>query len=351
MGLGWAATTIWLPRLTAHPDVVVTAVVDTDVGARASYAGTARVLSDPAEISRDTADVAIVAVPNHAHTPVACALLRAGIPVFLEKPVCLGTAEADELAEAERAGGAVLIAGSAARYRADTKALERVAAGLGEVRHLSLAWVRARGVPGTPWFTDQDRAGGGALVDLGWHLLDLALPLLGPGPVDFEQVLGTTGHDFVDRSRTTAAWRHDAETRDSPATVEDTARAFLVTTKGVSTALHVGWASHARYDRTCVEVHGSAGTAVLSCTFGFSPNRAGGSVLTVVRGGEVELVPVVQEAIGVEYDRHVDALPGLLADPGHRGRAVASARTTIGVIERIYDSARSAKGSLPCLAN
>ncbi|KOG07298.1 MULTISPECIES: Gfo/Idh/MocA family protein [Streptomyces] len=347
VGLGWAARSIWLPRVAAHPGMTVTAVVDPSPAARAAFAeepavgagGPApRVLASAAELTPDLADLAIVAVPNHAHCSVASGLLRRGIPVFLEKPVCLSTAEADELAEAEKAG-AVLVAGSAARYRGDIRRLEDLTPSLGRIRHVRVAWERARGVPGTRWFTRRDTAGGGALVDLGWHLLDTALPLLG-GRVEFEQVAATVGHDFVNRDVAQAAWREE----DEPAPggtgdVEDTARAFLVTDDGVSVSVHASWASHAEYDTTLVEVHGTAGTAVLSCTFGFSPNRRGGSTLTVTRHGETVPVPLDPEPVGVEYDRQVDALPALLADPGLRGRSIAATRTTIGVIERAYASA------------
>jgi len=323
-------------------------VVDPSPAARAAFvdgdAGV-RVLSDPGELSPDLIDLAIVAVPNHAHSSVAGALLRRGIPVFLEKPVCLSHAEADELARAEQAGGAVLIAGSAARCRADILALRRQVESVGEVRHLRLAWVRANGVPGTDWFTRRSEAGGGVLLDLGWHLLDTALFLL--GPVEFDQVVGTTTQDFVNRRASRAAWREEEaepERRDS-ADVEDTARAFLVTDSGVSVSLVTSWASHVAYDSTTVEAHGSVGTAVLGCTFGFSPNRLGGSSLTFTRDGRTTPVSLDEEPVGAEYDRQIDALAGLLADPAQRGKAVAAARRTIDVIERIYESASRAAGS------
>lgn len=350
VGLGWAAKTIWLPRLEAHPDIAVTAVVDPDPAARAAYqaaAGPVRVLSSPDELTRHSADLVIVAVPNHAHSPVACALLRRGIPVFLEKPVCLSLAEARDLAAAEHEGGAVLLAGSASRYRGDILALQKAAATLGGIRHLRLDWVRSHGVPGTAWFTQRGAAGGGALVDLGWHLLDMALPLL--GPVGFPEIVGTVGHDFVNRGQSQAAWREDGAAWPAARAgdVEDTARAFLVTDRGTSVALHACWASHARHDTTVVEVHGTAGTAELRCTFGFSPNRPGASALTVARDGELAVVPLAHEEIGTEYDRQVAALGMLLADPDQRGKAVRSARTTIGVIERIYASASGRYGPAP----
>lgn len=371
VGLGWAARTIWLPRLAAHPGMTVTTVVDPSPAARAAFAddtakarvttvvdpspaaraafaddtAEVRVLSDPGELSPDLVDLAIVAVPNHAHSSVAGALLRRGIPVFLEKPVCLSRAEADELALAEQEGGAVLIAGSAARCRADILALRRLVTSVGDVRHLRLTWVRANGVPGTDWFTRHDEAGGGVLLDLGWHLLDTALFLL--GPVEFDQVVGATTHDFVNRRASRAAWREEASepTGTESAEVEDTARAFLVTDSGVSVSLLTSWASHAAHDSTTVEVHGSAGTAVLGCTFGFSPNRLGGSSLTFTQDGRTAPVPLDEEPVGAEYDRQIDALAGLLADRAQRGRAVAAARRTIDVIERIYESAARAAGS------
>ncbi|MGK5673456.1 Gfo/Idh/MocA family protein [Micromonospora sp. URMC 106] len=342
-GLGWAGREIWLPRLATHPDFAVTAVVDPEPGVRDRARDTHRVpaaYADVDELPAGAADLVVVAVPNHLHAAVAARLLRRGVPVFLEKPVCLTSAEATLLAEAERDGGAVLLAGSAARYRADVRALAEAAGELGPIRHVDVAWVRARGVPDAGgWFTRRDLSGGGALVDLGWHLLDTVLPLLGPTRVT--HAIGSVSDDFVNDGAAHAAWRGDAAAgRRVPGDVEDTARGFLLTADGSSVALHACWASHESLDRTTITVHGAAGSATLRCTFGFSPNREPTPVLTRTRDGETVRLPLPEEPIGAEYDRQLDALPGLLADPAGRGAAVAEARRTIDVIERIYHSAR-----------
>jgi oxidoreductase len=352
VGLGWAGREIWLSRLAEHPAYEVVAVADRSAAARRSAAAAwpgIRVLADAAEVTPDLADLAVVAVPNYLHTPVAVGLLRRGVPVFLEKPVCLSSAEAAGLDAAERSAGGMLLAGSAARYRADVAALAAaVAREAGVIRHVELAWVRARGVPDAGgWFTRADLSGGGALVDLGWHLLDTISPIL--GPVDYEHVLGTVSDDFVNVAEHGASWRHD---EDGPAlspgagNVEDTARGFLVTSSGGSVLLRASWASHEAYDTTIIRVEGSAATISLRCTFGFSPNRAGGSELLLRRAGVCTPIPFEAEPVGSEYDRQLDALPRLLADAGNRGRAVAEARRTIGVIERFYGSAERA-GSVP----
>lgn len=339
VGLGWAGRTIWRPRLDTHPGYTVTALVEPDRATReAAAAEGAAVFADADSLIPGQVDLAVVAVPNHLHAPVAAGLLRRGIPVFLEKPVCLNAAEADLLATAEREGDTVLLAGSAARYRADVQALRALAAELGPIRHIDLAWVRASGVPDAGgWFTSRQLSGGGALVDLGWHLLDTVGPLLGTAPV-FDQAVGTVSSDFVNSGARDAGWRGTAG-RAAGGDVEDTARGFLVTDGGVSVALRASWASHEPVDTTRISVEGAAGSATLTCTFGFSPNRRPAPLLTRTQDGSTTAVPVPGEAIGAEYTRQLDLLPALLADPDQRGAAAAHARRTIGVIERLYDSA------------
>jgi oxidoreductase len=352
VGLGWAGREIWLSRLAGHPAYQVVAMADRSAEARRTAAAAwpgVRVLASAEEVTPELADLAVVAVPNHLHSPVACGLLRRGVSVFLEKPVCLSSAEAGELAAAELESGAMLLAGSAARYRADVVALHAlVAREVGKIRHAEATWVRARGVPDAGgWFTRADLSGGGALVDLGWHLLDTLSELL--GPVHYDQVLGSVSDDFVNAAGHGASWRHGntPDRQASVGNVEDTVRGFLVTSDGVSAALRASWASHEARDVTTIRIEGSAATAVLSCTFGFSPNRVDRSQLLLCRAGDSTSIPFAAEPVGAEYDRQLDALPALLADSGNRGRAAKEVQRTIDVIERLYSSAgrvRSAVG-------
>lgn len=339
VGLGWAGRTIWLPRLTEHAAYRVTTVVDPDPAAKATVPEGAVLLADADLLEADEVDLAVVAVPNHLHAPVAERLLARGIAVFLEKPVCLSVAEADRLAVAERAGGGVLLAGSAAAQRADVRALAELARDLGPIRHVDLSWVRARGVPdGGGWFTSRRLSGGGALVDLGWHLLDVAATVLG-GDTGFRDVLGSVSADFVNDRGRAAGWRGG----DQPAgqgNVEDTARGFLVTDSGVSVALRASWASHEPVDTTRITVEGAAGSATLTCTFGFSPQRRAAH-LTRTGDGVTTEVPLRAEPVGAEYVRQLDLLPARLVDPSARGAAVARARHAVSVVERLYASARA----------
>ncbi|WP_372352429.1 Gfo/Idh/MocA family protein [Streptomyces sp. KL116D] len=340
VGLGWAGRELWLPRLAGHAGFDVVAVVDPAPGAGAVAPGIP-VHPTVDALTPDAVDLAVVAVPNHLHAEVAADLLGRGVDVFLEKPVCLTTAEADLLAAAERVGGATLLSGSAAPHRADVTALARLLPELGRIRHVDAGWVRSRGIPQAGgWFTRRSTAGGGVLVDLGWHLFDTLSALLGPAP--FTQAVGTTSNDFVATGTGAAAWRDDDEAAGGPGDVEDTARGFLVRADGVSVSLHACWASHEAVDVTRFQIVGTTGTAELRCTFGFSPNRLPRPELTLTRAGTTTSVPVPEEPVGSEYGRQLDGLAALLADPDRRGRAAAEARTTIGAIHDCYASARSA---------
>ena len=344
VGMGWAAREIWLPRITAHPGYTLAAVVDPDPAARAAAAAPLRVAT-VAELPAGAVDLAVVAVPNHLHAAVAADLLTAGVPTFVEKPVCLNSAEAARLAAAERCG-APLLAGSAARHRADVRKLIELSDTVGEIRHIALSWVRASGVPtGVGWFTRSGLSGGGSLVDLGWHLLDTVLPLL--GDAEFEQVAGSVSDDFIRSGDARADWRRDA---GGPVAgdVEDTARGFLVTQDGLSVSLRASWASHQPIDVTTITVEGSTGTARLECTFGFSPNRCA-PTLTVTRAGTTTEIPIPAVEVGAEYDRLLDDLVVRLGDQATRGVAIGETRRIVDVIERVYRCALKGSAGDACV--
>lgn len=341
VGFGWSGEKIWLPRLLANPGYDVVAAVDPDPARRAAFTAATGLpaFADPGELDADTTGLAVVAVPNHLHAPVAASLLRRGITTFVEKPVCLTVREADLLADAERHGGAPLLAGSPFRCRADVTALTKLVPELGRIREVELSWIRARGVPhARGWFTSRERAGGGVLLDLGWHLLDVLEDIT--GSVRFDQLAASASDDHVREAWWSAAWREDEPDPDGVADVEDTVRAFMVTGDGCSVGLLASWASHeAAHDVTTIRVAGSAGTATLRCTFGFSPHREPRSSITHVRMGTTTDVEVDTEPIGAEYDRQLADLLSELAVP--RERAIDRSRRIITTIDEIYTAAAS----------
>jgi len=193
IGCGAIVERIHLPVATRSDEVEVTLLVDKDLERTRKIAdefGVPTVSDDYRDaIVRAGTEVeaALVAVPNFLHGPVSTELLQAGIHVLVEKPMALTAAGCDEMIEAAKLSGTTLTVGLNARfiwaYRFVKQALDSGL--LGEMQSFEL---RRGGVFSWPVVSsatfDRDRAGGGVLMDIGPHMLDLLLWWLG----DYERI-------------------------------------------------------------------------------------------------------------------------------------------------------------------
>jgi oxidoreductase len=339
VGLGWVATEVWLPRLLAHRSFEVVGAVEpvTSVAAAARrILGDLPVYHDHREVPDGAADCAFVLTPNHTHAKIGEWFLQRGYSVVLEKPSCTEPEEIERLERAAYAGGGHLALSAAARYRCDIAAMrDIVAAGvLGSPRLAELSWIRAKGIPRRPWFTSKSTSGGGVLVDLGWHLLDVAQFLW--GPVQVRDATAMASADFLRRDEWAASW-HGEPSPDAVADldVEDQLTA-LVTTDAYALRLSVAWASHEEVDRTSVVLYGSDAVAELSTTFGFSPQRLEHPTLRLKRFGQIEEVGIAPDQIGDEYTRQLDELASIGDDSHCTERALACARNVLSVVRACY---------------
>jgi predicted dehydrogenase len=143
----------------------------------------AKQFADANELLQDKEiDAVSVCLPNHLHAPVTIAALKAGKHVMCEKPPAMTAVEARKIESAANRAHKVVLYSFQRRFggpeQACRAAIEKGYAG--DVYHARGSWMRTRGIPiGTGWFIDKSRAGGGALIDLGVHLLDLGWFLLG----------------------------------------------------------------------------------------------------------------------------------------------------------------------------
>lgn len=134
----------------------------------------------------DAVDAVVVATPNKWHRDLAVAALEAGKHVLCEKPLARNAKEAADIVDAAQAAERVLHVGLQLRFASPVKFLKAyVARGeMGEVYYARAQALRRRGVPTWGVFTDREIQGGGPLVDIGVHILDLTLYLMGdPKPV------------------------------------------------------------------------------------------------------------------------------------------------------------------------
>jgi predicted dehydrogenase len=131
-------------------------------------------------------DAVSVCTPNFLHKDVAIAAMRAGKHVLCEKPLAMNAAEGEEIVAASKETGKQCMVGFVSRFGADAQTLKKFidAGELGDIYYGRAQYLRRRGIPGWGVFGQKDKQGGGGLIDIGVHALDLALWLMGyPKPV------------------------------------------------------------------------------------------------------------------------------------------------------------------------
>ena len=231
-----------------HPRAELVAAADLNATrreeARSAYA--VPLLFSNAEEMLATADLDVVSlcVPNVLHRSLTLAALEAGCHVLCEKPMAMNSREAEEmLAAAERAQRRLMVNFSF-RFNSQAVALKRrVESGiLGRIYFGRTLWHRRRGVPGFGgWFGRKEFSGGGPLIDLGVHRLDLALWLMDyPEP---EWVLANTWNGLT---------KHVAQKEGKLFDVEDFATAMIRFRDGSMLELEASWAANIKQNELMV---------------------------------------------------------------------------------------------------
>lgn len=223
-------------------------IVDHDASRADALAGTytAESSNDPQDLwGDDTIDAVVIGVPNAFHKPLALEAMRAGKDVLLEKPMALSAAECDELIAVAKETGRILQIGYAHRFTSVGSAAKQIveAGDLGDLYHAKAHLHLRRSIPGLGgWFTNKSIAGGGALIDLGVHLIDLSLHLMGqPTTVSVTgkaySKFGTKMQDYIYESMWAGPPKYDGVFD-----VDDHATAMITFDSGATLDLQVSWA-------------------------------------------------------------------------------------------------------------
>ncbi len=216
-------------------------------------------------LSRDDLDAVSVCVPNYLHAPIAIEALDRGMHVLCEKPLARATEEAEAMVQAAKRANRVLQVVFNHRVRGDIQVLKGYIdeGKLGNIYYAKANWMRRRGIPGAgTWFVSKEMAGGGPLIDLGVHVLDMALYLL--GEPEIVTVSASTYAEFGKHGKGV-----DASARKSGAgnifEVEDLATAFLRLSNGGTLLLESSWATHSSAgDDFGVTLYGTEGGAEIA---------------------------------------------------------------------------------------
>lgn len=221
-------------------------------------------------------DGIVIATPSALHAEQAIAALDSGHAVFCQKPLARSLVETRPVIEAARRSDRLLAIDLCYRHTAGMQALrEMVSAGrLGQIFAIDLTFHNAYG-PDKDWFYDKARSGGGCVIDLGVHLVDLALWLL-----DFPEILSVDSH----------LYHQSRPIRRGSEEVEDFAVATLALGTGAVARLACSWRLNAGSDAViCATVYGSEGGGAFHNVDGsfydFVAERFDGTTTTTLTSG------------------------------------------------------------------
>jgi predicted dehydrogenase len=282
-------------------------------------------------LERRDVDAVIITVPNALHRVVALDAIAAAKHVLLEKPLAHTLEDGIEIVRAAERSDRVVMLGFNNRFNPASQALRRaIAAGrLGSLYYARARWLRREGLPPqASWFTRKAAAGGGALIDIGVHMLDLAFFMLGhPRAV---AALGITqAHFGPERARRAQAAAGDQFD------VEDFAAGMITLAGGGAVQIETSWASF-------IGEGADMGLEFLGTAGGARWTRAesnGLSIYTSQDGDQVDITPRLPEA-----DGHQEELRAFLA-------AIQTGSTTpvpvrdglhiLAIVDALYASSRS----------
>ncbi|MDP4096784.1 Gfo/Idh/MocA family oxidoreductase [Paenibacillus sp. P96] len=184
-------------------------------------------------------DVVHVCTPNDSHSEITVASLEAGKHVMCEKPMAKTSAQAREMLEAAKRTGNKLSIAYQNRFRDDSLYLKEMCENgdLGEIYFGKALALRRRAVPTWGVFLDEEKQGGGPLIDIGTHALDLTLWLM--DNYKPKSVMGSTFHKLGHRENAANAFGPwDPEQFK----VEDSAFGFITMENGATIVLESSWA-------------------------------------------------------------------------------------------------------------
>lgn len=257
----------------------------------------------------DGLDAVDICTPNYLHSVIAVDALHKGINVFCEKPDAINVEEAEKMKAAAEKSGKILMVMRNNRYMEVSSYLKKYIEDgkMGEIYAARCGWQRRRGIPGKGgWFTTKELSGGGPLIDLGVHMIDLAMWLMGnPTPI---AVTGCTYKKFADNNVSDSV--HSAfgdKVEDGIFDVEDLAMGFIRFDNGCCMQIEFSWASNIGTAQRFVELRGTQSGAVWSS----ADDKL--KIFTEEHGSTVDILPnITAQMSGHEANlRHfIDVLLG-----------------------------------------
>jgi predicted dehydrogenase len=285
-------------------------------------------------------DAVDICTPNYLHSIIAVEALEHGLHVFCEKPDAVSVAEAEKMKAAAESSGKVLMVMRNNRYMPISSFLKQyIEAGkLGEIYAARCGWQRRRGIPGKGgWFTTKAQSGGGPLIDLGVHMIDLTMWLMGsPRPV---AVTGCTYCKFANNDMSDSIDSTFGE-KDANGTfdVEDLAMGFIRFDNGACMQIEFSWASNIEHEQRFFELRGTQAGACWSS----NTNKLG--IYTEEFGKTVDYLPIIDNKAGPKHHAaNLIHFVDVVLNGAEPMFVPQQGVDMVKILEAIYESAKTGK--------
>lgn len=205
-------------------------------------------------------DALDICTPNYLHSIIAVKALKAGKHVLCEKPDAVSVAEVLKMQKAAEESNKTLMIMRNNRHLTTAKTVKKFIEDgkMGEIYCGRCGWIRRRGIPGRGgWFTTKELSGGGPLIDLGVHMIDLAIYFMGnPKPI---AVSGSIFNKFANAEDSSDSVHSAFGDRVENGTfdVEDLAMGFIKFDNGACLQIEFSWASNIKEEKNFVELRGT----------------------------------------------------------------------------------------------
>lgn len=302
----------------------------------------AKVYTDYKELLKDRdIEVVHVCTPNRSHAFISIDAMEAGKHVMCEKPMAKTYKEAKEMLDASERTGMKLTIGYQSRWRADSLYLKKMCEDgeLGEIYYGKAIALRRRAVPTWGVFLNEYEQGGGPLIDIGTHALDLTLWMM--DNYKPKMVVGTTFKKLKNQKDCGNAW---GDWDPKKFTVEDAAFGFIVMENGATIMLESSWALNIRNPKEAI--------TMICGTEGGADMFDGLNINFIKNGRQCILKPDLTAGGVAFYDGDGDEDPSVLEARAwldavvndHEPRTKASqALVVTQILEAIYESAKTGK--------
>jgi len=264
IGTGGIAKGCHLPALVKNPEIEVVAacdIIEEKVKTVAQLFNIKDTYTNYKDLlDRDDIDAVDICTPNYLHSVIAVDALKKGKHVITEKPDAVSVEEVLKMQKAAEDSGKILMAIRNNRFRSDTQFLKKYIGdgNLGEIYAAKCGWIRRRGIPGKGgWFTTKAQSGGGPLIDLGVHMIDVTIWMMGnPKPVS---VVGSTFSKFSSNTaQSDSVHANFGEKKDDGIfDVEDMAMGFIKFDNGACLSIEFSWASNIEAEDAYFELMGT----------------------------------------------------------------------------------------------